>query len=371
MRPPPPPARTSINIIHCAETIKGGIATYLRELVPLQSQDIRNGNITILIPESQKEELPSISPRINIITFKDSQNRLLNAIRLAAAALRLHQPSSIYHLHSTFSGLISRPLLKILRRKTNIIYCAHGWAWDRSQANHKKIAIKFIERFLSNFCDRIICISNHDFIVACEARIPEKKLKTIQNGIAKSAIAVSTPFLPAEETTKLKVLFIGRFDHQKGADIYCEAMSQISDIAIGYLAGGGVLFDSKELRIPQNVYPTGWLSPRELAAVFEHVDLIVIPSRWEGFGLVAIEAMRAGLPVIATKVGGLTEIVEDQITGLLVPPEDSGAISAAIRSLNRYSLDEMGKAGKARFERLFTIERVHKDIFDMYSDITE
>ncbi len=118
--------------------------------------------------------------------------------------------------------------------------------------------------------------------------------------------------------------------------------------------------------MPPNARTTGWLSPSEIEAFYQSADIVVVPSRWEGFGLIAVEAMRAGLPVIASRVGGLPEIVEDGVTGLLIPPEDTAALVNALRDLSYERLSAMGRAGRERFQRHFTLDRVHRQITELY-----
>ncbi len=86
----------------------------------------------------------------------------------------------------------------------------------------------------------------------------------------------------------------------------------------------------------------------------------------EGFGLIAAEAMRAGLPVIATRVGGLPEVVEHEVTGLLVEPDSSAALVEAIRLLRDGRRSTFGKAGRERFLAHFTLDRVHAEVTALY-----
>jgi starch synthase len=89
-------------------------------------------------------------------------------------------------------------------------------------------------------------------------------------------------------------------------------------------------------------------------------DVTVVPSLTEPFGLVAIEAMACGKPVIASRVGGLQEIVVDRVTGLLVPPGDPIALAGAIRELLGHPAEaaRMGEEGRRRYEALFSQERM-------------
>jgi glycosyltransferase involved in cell wall biosynthesis len=92
----------------------------------------------------------------------------------------------------------------------------------------------------------------------------------------------------------------------------------------------------------------------------------VVPSRWEGFGLVALEAMRCGCAVVASRVGGLSEVVDDGVTGLLFEPGDAAGLAALLSTTSASKLAALGVAGRQRFERLFRIDRVDAELDALY-----
>jgi glycosyltransferase involved in cell wall biosynthesis len=106
-------------------------------------------------------------------------------------------------------------------------------------------------------------------------------------------------------------------------------------------------------------------------ALMQAGDVFVLPSLAEPFGLVILEAMSLGRPVIATDVGGPREIVEPGVTGLLVPPSDPPALAAAIRKLfvDRQATQMMGRRGQERFETRFTADRMAQDMLALYRRI--
>ncbi|KAB0494588.1 glycosyltransferase family 4 protein [Pseudomonas vancouverensis] len=358
-----------IEVLHCAETIKGGIATYFRELLPLQVEALGEGSVGVVIPSSQESEL-SVPKGVRIFTFPTKNSRISNAFALALVVLKLLKTNQIgaLHIHSTFAGASLRPLIKTLSRKVKLVYCPHGWAWDRPMTNRKRKITILVERLLSKFCDRIICISQHEKMLAVQAGISSNKISVVLNGIGDIA-SPSTTISRDWPIGARKLLFVGRFDQQKGADIFCEALRQLNQDACGVLVGDYVLGDAQKLSIPENVRHAGWLNAHELSDLYASADALVIPSRWEGFGLVATEAMRAGLPVIASEVGGLPEIVVHGKTGLLFKPHCANELIDAIRSLDEKSLLLMGRAGRLRFEELFLVQRTHQEIMNIYQDI--
>lgn len=248
-----------------------------------------------------------------------------------------------------------------------VVYCAHGWAFERDTSKGSRFIARTLERVLARWCDAIVCISRHEMLAAERIGIAREKLLLISNGIPRENPRVA-PVPPAVHWPegKRRVLFVGRFDRQKGTDLLLAALSQLQDTTFCYLVGERVLGDSDTQSMPPNARVTGWLSPAEIEVFYQSADVVVVPSRWEGFGLIAVEAMRAGLPVVASRVGGLTEIVEDGVTGVLLPPEDVDALVRALSEIPPDRLATMGRAGRQRFLRLFTLERVHQQISDLY-----
>lgn len=358
-----------IEILHCAETIKGGVATYLRELLPLQVKTFGADAIAVIIPMSQRAELPCI-PGVKILSYCDRKNRIFNALSLANSTTNFLRtnPTKIVHIHSTFAGASLRPLISLLFRRLKVVYCPHGWAWDRPMVNWKRHLTIQVERALSVFCKRIVCISQHEKNTATAIGIDENKLSVVLNGLSNTPRPNHFEQVIWPKGEK-RLLFIGRFDNQKGVDIFCDALKLLDHRASGLLVGDYVLGDSNELTLPSNTQQLGWMTSEKLQSIYASADILIIPSRWEGFGLVAAEAMRAGLPVIASNVGGLPEVVEDKVTGLLIPPNDVQSLVDAINSLNTDSLKRMGALGKTRFDNHFTIERAHDEMLELYSNL--
>lgn len=362
--------RVPRKILHAAENIKGGVGTYLRDLLQMQRNQLGEGVVVAVVPESQSDILGAPAG-VEIVTFDDRGPRWLSMIRLARRVNEVMGWSmpSIVHIHSTYAGLALRPLLKWMRWRGEIpapvVYCAHGWSFDRQTSFLSRRLAMTLERMLASWCDAIICISRHEMRIAEEAGIPPGYLVHIANGVPREAPAMADKTVEWQANAR-RVLFVGRFDRQKGVDVLLDALARLQVSTSAWLVGDSVLGDGTELAIPPNVRKAGWLAPSELAAYYASAEVLVVPSRWEGFGLIAAEAMRAGLPVIATRVGGLAEIVEPNVTGLLVEPDDPKALVEAIRSLTDERRVAFGKAGRERFLAHFTLDRAHGEVMALY-----
>lgn len=357
-----------MRVLHAAETIKGGIATYLRDLLPLQARDFGGDSVIVVIPASQRGELPDAGA-VRIVCFDDSCSRAKAALRLALLCRKLVHAEriDILHLHSTFAGAVTRPLLAAAGGDVQLVYCPHGWAWDRQVSGLQAWLIKGFERLQACWTDAIVCISAHERTAACDAGISRGKLHLVVNGASlHSAAPVRVPFHWKEE--HLRVVFMGRLDRQKGFDVLLEALALMPPVVHVAVVGAAVLGDTK-LTLPASVDSLGWLNAGQLAHVLADADVVVVPSRWEGFGLVAIEAMRAGVPVVASAVGGLKEVVVDGETGYLVPPGAPAELAKVLKSTPLEQWHAMGKAGRLRFVAYFNIERVAAELATMYKKL--
>ncbi len=353
-----------MKVLHVCETLLGGTGTYLNELLPAMQKEMGGDNICILVPEDHKEAIPNIKKSVFWFSRSSRKSGILNLAKEYIKVMRKVKPD-IVHVHSTFAGVIVRVLSPFFRVK--IVYCPHGFATDMKQSKLRKSAIGMVERLLSYSCSKIICISNHEKKVGIDLGISEKKLVVIYNGISKEV----PEFAPALwDDDRLKLLFVGRLDTQKGIDILLQAVSGLENEVVLYVIGGAVVGgDEIDFSKYKNVKVLGWRTSSEIAAYMSASDVVVIPSLWEGFGLVAIEAMRVSKPVIASRVGGLAEIIIDGQTGFLMPCGDPEALRKCISSIDNQDLKKMGDAGYKRFLSNFTSDRMLSEIIDLYGNV--
>jgi D-inositol-3-phosphate glycosyltransferase len=185
------------------------------------------------------------------------------------------------------------------------------------------------------------------------------------------------------------VLYVGRFDPRKGIETLVRAVRESkfseSDNLRLIIGGGSTPGNSDGIerdRIEQIVNELGMsdftilpgrLSQDILPTYYAAADVCVVPSHYEPFGLVAIEAMASGTPVVASDVGGLQFTVVNEETGLLAPAQDvSGFASAIDRILDSPKWrDELGKAGRKRVENKFSWDGVAKQLGELYTEILQ
>ena len=358
---------SSIRVIHVAEITVGGIASHLAEILPLQVDLLGKGNVALLLPKHERAHVPEIDGLV-VETFSPATSRLRSAWTLSRRLkelCRTYRPD-IVHAHSSFGGLAAR--LFGGAGSTPVIYCPHGWPFTQDIAEWKKHVYALAERIQLARTDFVINVSHHERTVALNYRLPDSpKLAVIENGISEK-IAPYEGLVPSLDPNLIHLAFIGRANRAKGLDILIDEARALVDHDIHFhLVGPSADDDADVLAdLPANMTAYGW-RPRAFAlALLEQVDGLVMPSRWEGLPMIGIEAMRASKPVIASNRAAIPELVQDGLTGILVDISTSGALRAALSSLSKARLRELGTAGRRRFEDRYVIERQILKFADLY-----
>lgn len=358
-------------VLHVTETAKGGVGTYIDEVAALQLSACAQPSARVVLPDAHAGQLQRV-PVTAQRQFKATSSRLINTFRMVRTTLaqvREWEPD-VVHLHSTFSGFALRPLLALLTTRPRVVYCAHGWAFDREGHGGAKRLVQWVERVWSRWSDAIVCVSAHELAAAQQVGIARERLVLVNNGVRDVDAPIDTALAAAAWPKGMRrVLFVGRLDRQKGVDVLYDAMQRLSGKAFAVIVGAPVVADDGVAEQPANVHVAGWLGRDEINAYYAAAEVVVIPSRWEAFSLVAVEAMRAGCVVVATSVGGLRDVVADGTTGRLVAPEDAASLADCIDALDLDDIATMRRAARRRYELHFRIERVATELDAVYHAI--
>ena len=219
---------------------------------------------------------------------------------------------------------------------------------------------RYVERGLAKLADRVITITDSLRTFTVErVGVPAEKVQTIHYGLdALPAAWGDNP--PDDVPADARVLLaVSRLTPQKGIDVAIRAVAELPADTVLVVLGEGPERGALEraahhLGVDRRVFLPGRVP--DVAAWLRRARVFVHPARWEGFGLGVLEAMLAGLPVVASNVSSLPELVADGKTGLLVPPDDAGALARAVSdALER---PELGQAGVARARREFSVARM-------------
>jgi glycosyltransferase involved in cell wall biosynthesis len=254
------------------------------------------------------------------------------------------------------------------------VFTAHGWSFTPGIAPARAGLYRLIERLAAPLSSKIITVSEFDRRLALEAGIAtEDRLATVHNGIPD--VAAQRRASPGRNPARL--VMVARFEPQKDHATLLHALGglvgqpwELDLIGEGPLRG----------RMEQLVRTLGlgtrvrFLGQRaDVDACLAESQISVLTTNWEGFPLTVLEAMRAGLPVVATAVGGVAEALEDGDSGYLIGRGDVTLLRDRLgRLLSSPGLrEEMGSKGRTRWEEHFTIEQMVAKTFAIYQDVVQ
>lgn len=303
-----------------------------------------------------------------------------------AALVRLYalfrrERFDIVHTHTAKAGCLGR-IAAAMAGCGEVVHSTHGHNFYGYFGRLGSALIVHAERFLSAFARRIVVQSSRemgDFMDhgVCAA----EKLVVVTQGVdtgkyARDAAAgaVLRKRWGASEGEPV-FAFIGRLEPIKGVGSLLQAATELAADRIRckfVIIGSGTQEAAlrrfaAERGLGQSVVFTGWLD--DVSEALSGIDVLVLPSLNEAVGRVLLEAQSAGIPVVATRVGGIPDVVKDGLTGILVPPSDSGALAAAIKvlALDSARRIEMGAAAKDWAVKQFSL----RGMLDKYRRLYE
>ncbi len=295
-----------------------------------------------------------------------------------AAALRLYAMIrkggySVVHTHSAKGGVLGRAAAWLAR--TPVLYTPHAWSFLVSNSLPERRFYTAVEQVLTFITSRVICVSTEELELGQHRlRGSKKKLRLVPNGVD-----LPPEPRPRAGSGELVVGTVARLTRQKGVEYLIEAASRICAGRDGVrfsVAGYGPDLENLRRRLETREELRGCFEfVGRVDEPWEHLrklDVFVLPSLWEGMPYTLLEAMGAGLPVVATDVGGVRDLIPTDTFGAVVPPADPGALEKAIL---RYADSprlrrDSGRAAQERVLREFTRQRTVELTTDIYSEVT-
>lgn len=267
---------------------------------------------------------------------------------------------AILHTHLIHADLYGLPVGALARVPVRVS-TKHGFNVFRERRT-----IALADRAVAALAQRHIAISAGlaDYLAATEG-LARKRFEVVHYGIEPGF--EPRPYAGDE----LRLLAVGRLVRIKGFDVllraFAEARARVPGLTLE-LAGDGPLRPELERQAGEGVTFLGRLDP--VMPAYERAAAVVVPSRGEGFGMVALEAMERGRAVVASSVGGLPELVVPGRTGLLVQPEDAAALSSALVELagDLERVRRLGAAGRARALERFSMDTCVERTAAIYDD---
>lgn len=278
----------------------------------------------------------------------------------------------IIHTHLGWANIIGKLVGKLLGIKI-IISTEHVWCANNESFSYWRNKFHlYVYRCLSLITNKIIVVSKSVFnFLACNVGISEDKLIVISNTI------IPKNYIERRKSNDI-VAFgaIGRLEYEKGLDVLLNAIPILKgyDFKL-YIVGDGSQKNKyiqmcKELNISDKVFFTGYVDNSEIEKIYEIIDVLVLPSRRETFGLVLLEAMQFGIPCIGSDVGGIPEIITDGKDGYLFTSGDYVDLANKMKSFisNKNLCSVMGKAARKKVVEKFDYEKMVKETENVYKN---
>jgi glycosyltransferase involved in cell wall biosynthesis/GT2 family glycosyltransferase len=284
-----------------------------------------------------------------------------------------HDPGlpSLVSLHSTYQCVLP-----------------HKREWQQNSGyrlNHVQRVIEGERRLLQS---GPLLLANSKAIIeelerAYALTIPPERYRLVHHGIPDQ----SHHARPRASAGGVEVLFVGRLESRKGADVLlacipqlCEQFPELRFRLVGedVREQPGQATPLELFRVQHDalvrsgrVVLTGRVSDEELLQSYASCDIFVAPSRFESFGLIVLEAMMFGKPVVSCNVGGIAEVCQDGVEGILAPPGDSAALAAGLARLaaNSELRQKMGAAARKRYLAGFTLEHMISGLVKVYDEL--
>ena len=352
----------------------GGAQTVLYELLRIHAQ---RGDTVMVMAHGQGW----LAEKTRTLGFEYRENRsmqktynpfiLLQALLVYRKVVTAFAPD-IISCHSSFSGFIGR--ISIFN-KYPVVYTAHGWGFTNGTSFMRKCIAIAGEWIAAFFCKKIICVSDFDKTIAIRYHVaPHHKIAVIHNGADVSLVKKI-----ARNDQSVVIGFLARFTRPKRQDVLLEAYLKLPQsirnrTRLTFIGGGNdqQVFHDRVVcsGMADHISISGELNREYALNLFASSDIAVLISDWEGFPMTIIEALQLGIPVIANRVGGIAEAVDDTVGRLLPAQPDSNALTQAIAEL----VEDIPLRAKLAIEAqvrgmLFTTERMARETFTLYASL--
>jgi glycosyltransferase involved in cell wall biosynthesis len=312
-------------IVHVSESLATGVLSVLATLVNAQVLD---GHEVVLIGSQEREDTlanwrDQISPKVQFINYPMVREISARADFLAALGLRKlfrRLRADVIHLHSSKAGALGR--IAAIGFGARLFYQPHGLSYLRQDVSERKQEVfRWIERLLSLLGGTVVACSKGE-LAALAGVVSPSASALVLNGVSLAAVPRSEP-----KAGPVRVGTCGRISPQKGPLFFAEVARLVGAGASFVWIGDGDEAD-KSVLVQSGVRVTGWCTRAQALQHMAELDIYIQTSAWEGLPVSVIEAMAAGLPVIATDIVGNNELLKDSGAGELVtsPKAMAGAV---------------------------------------------
>jgi len=315
------------------------------------------------------EQLGITCRKLNRLVHPIRPGRDLAALKELRRTLQELQPDLVT-THSNKAGFLGR----LAARSLNIpvIHTSHGFLFNQKLGSPGGRFYRFMEKTAARVGDRVIAVAQSEFEVARKLGvIPAEKMAVVHNGLPDLGKAFRSE--PGQEPPRL--VMVARFAAPKDHETLFKSLAGLTDKqwTLDLVGDGPGLEKAKELAgklgLSERVTFLGHRG--DVPQVLAGAQVFILSSRREGFPLSILEAMRAGLPVVAARAGGIPEAVSEGESGLLFPPGESGSLKEHLERLidNPLQRRVMGEVGRKRFEAYFNLDQMVEKTLSVYESL--
>lgn len=261
------------------------------------------------------------------------------------------------------------------RRLQPMVLTFHNYVLDRWMKNHSSwiqrlhytTTLKFFSQMAVKKANALTAVSHYTARLVQEDLKISKRIRVIYNGVDVDQFkpAASSPYFRKE----FRVFFSGNLNMRKGAHWLASIAQHLGNNTRIYYTQG--LQSRNTLISNPKLQPIGSVPFKDMANRYRQMDLLVMPSVREGFGLAVAEAMACGLPVVATNCSAIPELIDEGKGGFLCPIGDVNAFAERINFLadSPTLRREMGEYNRAKVEKMFTLDRMIKEYKDLFQEV--
>lgn len=295
--------------------------------------------------------------------------RDMRAVNELASFLRDERPDLV-SLHSSKAGLVGRLAARLAG--VPAIFTAHGWAFTDGVSAMNASLYRWIERAAAPYSSRIITVSEFDRQLALGNRVGRtEQLVTVRNGMPDVVVRSAR----GDNGGVVRLVMVARFSPQKAHARLLRALKSLErdDWDLELIGGGEGRLSCESLvtrlGLVDQVRFSGEVN--DVGDRLACADAYVLATNWEGLPRSIIEAMRAGLPVVANDVGGVRELVADGENGYLVARDDERGLAAKLSALieDPDRRARMGEVSRRRYDEEFRFERMYEKTFSVYQEV--
>ncbi|KQQ97819.1 glycosyltransferase family 4 protein [Deinococcus sp. Leaf326] len=362
----PPGARPHILLL-ITKAERGGAQTHVLELMRLRDRariTVASGEDGFLLEQARALGLETVV--VPQLVAPLDPRRDLAALWALTRLLRRLRPDLV-HLHSSKAGLLGRVAARLAG--VPAVFTAHGWAFTEGAGRARRLLAIWSERLAAPLSAAIIAVSDYDRDLGARLRVAPQA-RTIHNalpGEPRPGLATARPAGP------VRFVMVARFAPPKDQGLLLRAAAPLRGAEVWLIGDGPELETTRALAATLEMGERArFLGSRDdVPELLAQGDVFCLCSHYEGFPISVLEGMRAGLPVIASDVGGVGEAVVDGRTGLLVAHNDVVSWRLALARL----LDDpagraaMGHAGGERFAAHFTLPHLLERTWAVYREV--